>query len=162
MKCQKCGKNEVSFYYSSNINGAVAETHLCSECANGSDNDFARAFDMTSLFDGLFGDCGTPFGRRGMFRPLLLPESMFGYGPATSGFRPGSGIREISGCGCGERRDAGQNDADCAKVDAEMLKRREACIIREQMRLAADKEEYEEAAKLRDKLREFEADGSQG
>ena len=29
MKCQNCGKNEATFYYKSNINGRVMESHLC-------------------------------------------------------------------------------------------------------------------------------------
>ena len=33
MKCENCGKNEVSFVYRSNINGKVEEKHLCQECA---------------------------------------------------------------------------------------------------------------------------------
>ena len=33
MKCEHCGKNEVSFLYQSNINGHVEEKHLCAQCA---------------------------------------------------------------------------------------------------------------------------------
>ena len=33
MKCEHCGKNEVTFVYQSNINGKVTEKHLCGECA---------------------------------------------------------------------------------------------------------------------------------
>ena len=29
MKCENCGKNEVTFVYQSNINGKVEEKHLC-------------------------------------------------------------------------------------------------------------------------------------
>lgn len=33
MKCENCGKNEVTFVYQSNVNGKVTEAHLCSDCA---------------------------------------------------------------------------------------------------------------------------------
>ena len=33
MKCQHCGKNEATFYYKSNINGAVTEQHLADAVA---------------------------------------------------------------------------------------------------------------------------------
>ena len=33
MRCDRCGKNEATFYYKSNINGKVEEKHLCSDCA---------------------------------------------------------------------------------------------------------------------------------
>lgn len=31
MKCENCGKNEVSFVYQSNINGKREEKHLCAD-----------------------------------------------------------------------------------------------------------------------------------
>ena len=33
MKCENCGKNEVSFVYRSSINGRTEEHHLCQACA---------------------------------------------------------------------------------------------------------------------------------
>ena len=33
MKCENCGKNEVTFVYRSNINGRTEEHHLCQACA---------------------------------------------------------------------------------------------------------------------------------
>ena len=33
MKCENCGKEEVSFHYTSNINGNITEKHLCADCA---------------------------------------------------------------------------------------------------------------------------------
>lgn len=33
MKCENCGKNEVTFVYQSNVNGQITEKHLCAECA---------------------------------------------------------------------------------------------------------------------------------
>ena len=32
MKCENCGKNEVTFVYRSNVNGHVEEKHLCRCC----------------------------------------------------------------------------------------------------------------------------------
>ena len=32
-KCDNCGREEVNFHDTSNINGKVTEKHLCSECA---------------------------------------------------------------------------------------------------------------------------------
>ena len=33
MKCENCGKNEVSFVYRSSINGRTEEHHLCQACS---------------------------------------------------------------------------------------------------------------------------------
>ena len=60
MKCQKCGINDVDFHYSSNINGCVTESHLCSECAASSGIDIKRLLraggllDVTGILDGFF------------------------------------------------------------------------------------------------------------
>jgi len=33
MICERCGRNEASFHFSSNINGSITQTRLCSLCA---------------------------------------------------------------------------------------------------------------------------------
>lgn len=33
MLCEKCGKNEATFYYKENVNGQVRSYHLCRDCA---------------------------------------------------------------------------------------------------------------------------------
>ena len=70
MKCDRCGKNEATFYYKSNINGRVTETHLCPDCARAmgyagsmsgrmsswfNDDWFDRPFRMLEPFFGGFG-----------------------------------------------------------------------------------------------------------
>ena len=68
MKCENCGKNEVTFMYQSNINGKITEKHLCSECAEklGYTQKLAAHSqrmmqDFGNMFGGsLFGDFFTP------------------------------------------------------------------------------------------------------
>ena len=69
MKCQKCGKNEVNFHYSSNINGCITETRLCSFCAAEEGYDVRQMFDMESVFNGMF----PVLGGIGGFIPTILP-----------------------------------------------------------------------------------------
>ena len=93
MKCEHCGKNEITFIYRSNVNGNVTEKHLCSECAeklgvtarlakhsqrmmNGFDSFFGR-----SLFDDFFTPVPSLLGR--MERMLESPfEDIFASMPA--------------------------------------------------------------------------------
>ena len=42
MKCENCGKNEVSFVYRSSINGRTEEHHLCQACAEKLGYDTSR------------------------------------------------------------------------------------------------------------------------
>ena len=146
MKCQNCGKNEINFHYSSNVNGCVTEAHLCSECAAKSGYDIERLFDTESLFDSVFS--------RGFSR-AFLPMPMFGFGLLpTRALRSEAGLpADECGCGCETK----EKEATEGHVDEDMQKRREINAIREQMRLAAESEDYEKAAELRDRARQMEA-----
>ena len=56
MKCENCGKNEVSFVYRSSINGRTEEHHLCQACAEKlgyTQKLFAR---RPSMMDSFFGN----------------------------------------------------------------------------------------------------------
>ncbi|MDR3277575.1 MAG: UvrB/UvrC motif-containing protein [Oscillospiraceae bacterium] len=137
MKCQNCGKNEVNFYYSSNINGTVTETRLCSECAEklgygGGAMHRAVAQMLEAPFGGLTGVFGSPFA-----------PSLFG-GAASPALTP-------------PWAEPAQSPAAPARVDDALNRRRELNILREQMRLAADRDEFERAAELRDEIKKLEA-----
>ena len=56
MKCEHCGKNEVSFVYRSNINGKVEEKHLCSECAEKLGYTQKVAAQSRSMMQDFFGN----------------------------------------------------------------------------------------------------------
>lgn len=77
MLCEKCKKNEATFYYHENVNGNEKTYRLCSDCAaemekNGEINKFDsdkyfESFDtffsdpfshMNNLLSGMFGDTG--------------------------------------------------------------------------------------------------------
>ena len=156
MKCQNCGKNEINFHYSSNVNGRVTEAHLCSEGAVKSGYDMGSLFSSESIFDSYF-----PAGMRQAF----LPIPMFGFrmAPMLASW-PMTGLpsRDPSKgpskeCACGCEREAPVQEKPAAEVDGEMLKRREINAIREQMRIAAEREDFEKAAQLRDQIRQLEA-----
>ena len=66
MKCENCGKNEVSFVYRSSINGRTEEHHLCQACAEKlgyTQKLFNRRSSMRDSFfgnDDFFGDFFSP------------------------------------------------------------------------------------------------------
>ena len=66
MKCENCGKNEVSFVYRSSINGRTEEHHLCQACAEKlgyTQKLFNRRPSMRDSFfgnDDFFGDFFSP------------------------------------------------------------------------------------------------------
>ena len=145
MKCQKCGKNEINFHYSSNVNGCVTETHMCSACAAESGFDLGKMFDTRSFFSGFF-----PPVLSGGFLPAL------GIGIANPfGQRAKAGL-PTKECSCDGACEAPAEQNPATQIDDEMQKRREINVIREQMLLAAEKEDYEKAAELRDQIKQME------
>ena len=92
MKCEHCGKNEVTFIYRSSVNGNVTEQHLCSECAEklGYTRSLAahNRSMMQSFFGGnsLFNDFFSPMPNlMGRSRWLLDAGAAFHGSPAKGG-----------------------------------------------------------------------------
>ena len=133
MKCQQCGQNEVNFYYSSNVNGAVTETHLCSKCASGAGADIVGLFDFRSMFED--------------FAPMFNMNRYFL--PATRRVMPKPPVLTASAtCQCCKK----EVMDDGVKADEKMKELRE---LNMQMRIAVENEEFEKAAELRDKIKEL-------
>lgn len=69
MLCQKCKKNQASYYYKQTVNGVTSETALCSECAQKYGAGSGLSFSSSpSIFGGgllgndIFGGLFSPFG----------------------------------------------------------------------------------------------------
>lgn len=54
MLCEKCKKNEATFYYHENVNGNEKEYHLCSECASEMEKN-GELGTHSDNFDSFFG-----------------------------------------------------------------------------------------------------------
>ena len=67
MKCDRCGKNEATFHYKTNINGRVTEAHLCPDCAQAMGYAGSVERRMSSWFDDDWFD-----------RPFRMLEPFFG------------------------------------------------------------------------------------
>ena len=147
MKCQNCGKNEINFHYSSNVNGCVTETHLCSECAAKQGYDFGSIFSSNFFGNDLFTM---------NLRDQLLTIPMFRFGTASPFLRALQAGLPSEECSCEGSCEAPVQKNPEAEVDGDMQKRREINVIKEQMRLAAEKEDFEKAAELRDQIRKLE------
>jgi len=178
MKCQMCGKSEVNFHYTSNINGNVTETNLCSDCADSAGYNFGSMFGLAD-----FGSFGRQNGLSG-FRP---GRGLMGFAPQRqAGYIPMFGlghpiqvtIKPLSAsqlhqdgcsCGCGqadETHECRTESCECEApghatsatvsavgVDDVMMRRRK---LYKEMRMAADNDDFEKAAKLRDEIKAME------
>lgn len=138
MKCTNCGKNEANYHYTSNINGNVTERHLCAECAAG----LGREYDLFDDFDNVFENMlGSFFGRR-------------------RGSSPWGGMSLLSPTLLMPRIEVVLKNEQATKAetdsDPEMQKAREINMLRAQMKEAAESEDFEKAAEIRDKIKSLE------
>ena len=136
MKCERCGRNEATFYFKSNINGKITEQHLCADCAR--ELGYTDKLRSRSLFDDDF-----------FTRPFRLFEPLF----EPMGARLLTEFPEPL-CEDEQPRVAMQekklvDDAEQEKWKSE----RERNALQAQLKTAIEEENFEEAARLRDAIR---------
>ena len=146
MRCDRCGKNEATFYYKSNINGKVTQIHLCPQCAE--ELGYTDSFRSAGMTGGLFGDFFS--------RPFRMLEPFFnGFGSRmlTEFPEPVDVLGQAR-----ESVPAPEEHSDLLPKDEQdaLTKQRKRNALQTQLNLAVEAERFEEAAKLRDELRALE------
>ncbi len=145
MKCEKCNGKEATFFYSCSINGQKTERRLCADCAK--EEGLYEAFDFSpaAMFDDAFENFFEPFGS-------LLPS----FGSARSAFGrimapafPRLRVRMP------ELRPAADTAESSVPADMgeEVRLEREREALRAQLASAVEREDFEKAIELRDKLK---------
>ena len=127
MLCEKCGNAEANVHITQNINGVRKEMHLCEHCAKQS----GQMVSVDRMMDQMFSDFFTSM------LPARARRTRF-CAPA---------LNEYAGCeDCLE--DGQKYTAPPTKTPQD-----EIAELESQLKEAVQKEEYERAAVLRDKLR---------
>lgn len=157
MLCNECGKSKATVHITKIINGQKTETHLCEECAK-KYSTFNPSFSMESFFAGLLNDAfetemveGTGCNSCGMTYNEFTHLGKFGCSECYNNFKSRlmPVIKNIQGY-----------DTHTGKVPkktgGKIKIKRDIENLRNELKLAVEKEEYENAAKLRDKIREME------
>lgn len=146
MRCDRCGKNEATFYYKSNINGKVTQVHLCPQCAE--ELGYTDSFRSAGMTGGLFGDFfSRPFG---MLEPFF---SGLGSRMLTEFPEPVDVLGQAR-----ESTPAQEDTGDLLPRDEQdaLTRQRKCNALQTQLNLAVQEERFEEAAKLRDELKALE------
>ena len=146
MRCDRCGKNEATFYYTSNINGKVTQVHLCHQCAE--ELGYTDSFRSAGMTGGLFGDFfSRPFG---MLEPFF---SGLGSRMLTEFPEPVDVLGQAR-----ESTPAQEDTGDLLPRDEQdaLTRQRKRNALQTQLNLAVKEERFEEAAKLRDELKALE------
>ena len=161
MKCENCGKNEVTFVYQSNINGKVTEKHLCSECAEKlgytqqiaahsrsmMQNFFGRSLLGNGFFDDFFSPMPSLMGRSGWM--LEDPFDDFFADMPALGAAP---VQQQ------EQANQKQDDLVGKEEQSRFAYMRQMNALKLEMKKAVHQENFERAAELRDQIRQLEAE----
>jgi len=149
--CDLCNKNQATVHLTEIIDDQISELHLCEECARKKSVQMEQQFGIADLLAGL-AEFGKPeekglsyqdfkkIGRLGCsecytsFAKYLLPL-----------------LKKIHG--------STQHVGKCPYKEAVKTKKKKVCLLddlRLNLKKAVDNEEFEEAARLRDKIKELE------
>lgn len=161
MKCENCGKNEVTFIYQSNVNGHVEEKYLCSDCAaklgytqrinarsqQMMQNFFGNGFFGNSFFDDFFSPMPSLLSH--MNRMLEDPFDDFFTDMPALGTAPA------------QQEETKQEQKDNLVGQEEQSRfsyMRQMNALKMEMKKAIHQENFERAAELRDQIKALEAE----
>lgn len=167
MLCQNCGRNEANTHIKQVLNGEMVESHLCSDCANhlGYTDIFSGfGFNISGFFSGLLSDmipantlgnikrcekCGCSFDD-------IVREGKVGCAECYKTFydRLEPSIQRIHG----KIKYSGKAAANAPRKEREESPEEKIAKLKEQMSEAVEKQEFEQAAKLRDEIRALEGE----
>ena len=156
MKCENCGKNEVTFDYQSNINGKVTEKHLCSECAEKlgytqkiaahsqrmMQNFFGNSIFGNSFFDDFFSPVPSLMGRmlEDPFDDFFADMPALGAAPAK------------------QEEQKKEDDLVDREEQGRFAYLRQMNALKMEMKKAVHQENFERAAELRDEIHKLESE----
>ena len=155
MKCENCGKNEVTFVYQSNINGHVEEKHLCSECAEKLGYTQRINAHSQRMMQNFFGR-GSLFGSsffNDFFSPSLMGRML--EDPFDDFF---ADMPALSAAPARQQETKKEEDLVEKEEQSRFSYLRQLNALKVEMKKAVRQENFERAAELRDQIHKLEAD----
>ena len=155
MKCENCGKNEVTFVYQSNINGHVEEKHLCSECAEKLGYTQRINAHSQRMMQNFFGR-GSLFGSsffNDFFSPSLMGRML--EDPFDDFF---ADMPALSAAPARQQETKKEEDLVEKEEQSRFSYLRQLNALKVEMKKAVHQENFERAAELRDQIHKPEAD----
>lgn len=160
MLCEKCGKNKASIHLTKIVNGSGLEVNLCEDCAkSGEDFNFQMPFSFEKLIASLIGS--------------IEKEADEKQDPSKICEKCGSSYRDfkrIGKFGCGSCFETFGEEIDSLLVgihghkthrgkipknaDVKIYRAKEIQSLEKELLKAVEREDFEEAVILRDKIKE--------
>ena len=168
MKCDMCHANDATVHLTEIINNKVTKLHLCEECAKEKSREMEEHFGLADLLSGLAD-----------LAPIVEKKEAEGVGTGmkcpTCGFTF-QNFRKLGRLGCPQcyatfkaqlsplLRKIHGSDAHIGKMPTKRAVVREKATMLNDLRKALDRaigsEEFEDAARLRDRIRALEKTGT--
>jgi protein arginine kinase activator len=168
MICEKCQKRPAKVHLTKIVNGVKNEVHLCEQCAQEFEGNhfFApEGFSVHSLLASFFGNQAGESADRNA-HTIIMGKSCPACGATFEDFRTIGRLgcarcyQEFAGELKGIIKRVHGNEFHCGKIPkrkgGSIRLKREIKSLREKLNAAVLKEEFEEAAALRDQIRELE------
>lgn len=155
MKCENCGKNEVTFVYRSNVNGHVEEKHLCSDCAEKLGYTQRINAHSQRMMQNFFGR-GSLFGSsffNDFFSPSLMGRML--EDPFDDFF---ADMPALSAAPARQQETKKEEDLVEKEEQSRFSYLRQLNALKVEMKKAVHQENFERAAELRDQIHKLEAD----
>lgn len=164
MLCEICGKNEATVHLTEIVNDKMTKLHLCEECAKEKGAEMEEHFGLSDLLAGL-SDLGANNIEPDLMESVKCPACGFSY----------NDFKKVGRFGCGDCYEAFKAqiapllkrihgaDRHVGKVPLMVGKTikdtRTLQDLKVKMEKAIQTEDFEEAARLRDKIKELEKKG---
>lgn len=164
MLCDICGKNAATVHLTEIIDDQITELHLCENCAREKSVQMEQQFGLADLLAGL-AEFGTPKEEKDVVKVKCANCGM--------GFED---FKKIGRLGCsecyitfkrylgpllkrihGSSQHAGKSPVKVGKV---VKKKSNLEQLHNKLQRAIEKEEFEEAARIRDQIKELEKKGN--
>jgi len=166
MICEVCGKKEATVHLTEIVNDKITKLHLCEDCARAKGNEMEEHFGLSDLLAGL-ADLGANIEPEVM-ETIKCPSCGFTY----------QDFKKTGRLGCGECYDAFKKhlapllkrihsaDRHVGKVPLMVGKTVKDTRTLQELKIRLEKaiqlEEFEEAARLRDKIKDLEKNKGEG
>ena len=161
MVCDICGKNQATVHLTEIIDDQMTELHLCEECARQKSAQMEQQFGLSDLLAGLAE----------FEKPTTKEKEMVAVKCASCGLSYAD-FKKLGRLGCGDcyasfrkylgpllKRIHGSNvhlGKSPLMAGKTVKKKPDLDELRQQLHNAIDKEEFEEAARIRDQIKELD------
>lgn len=158
MICNVCGTNPATIHLTEIINSQMLEIHLCEACAEEKGTDFKTHFNVADLLAGL-SDISTAETVQHKAEKLVCAECQLGYAEFAKNGRLGCPAcyeafsKYLTPLIKRVQRSSQHVGKKPSRIAPEAEARHELKIIQEKLKKCVAKEDFEEAARLRDQIK---------